>query len=106
MKITKELMEHLNISSITFKNDNKDVLCFFEKVDKGMWTFYIPQQVNLSLNQKVYFQVTFYEYEKSCGFFSEVSEYDNNHFTVIPETNTDDPNLYIFFNEIIEMEKR
>ena len=65
MKITKELLEHFKVKTISLDNCGENVLCFLERIDNGKWTFSITRAIDLSKNKKLSFMINFYEHETS-----------------------------------------
>ena len=62
MKITKELLEHLKVKTISLDNCGENVLCFLERIDNGKWTFSITRAIDLSKNKKLSFMNTKFLY--------------------------------------------
>ena len=62
MQITKELLEHLKVKTISLDNCGENVLCFLERIDNGKWTFSITRAIDLSKNKKLSFMNTKFLY--------------------------------------------
>lgn len=59
MNITKELLEHLKISSIIIRKDGEDIMCFLTRCTSAVWTLAILQPHDFALNERVCIQITF-----------------------------------------------
>ena len=84
MKITKELLEHLKVKSITLINDDKNNLCFLERVEKDLWTFSLSQKIELSKNENVSFQFLFESEETSSLLVTTVLDFGEDWINVKP----------------------
>ncbi len=65
MKITKELLTHFNVISFNFEYEKKDVLCFLDRIDKGLWTFVLPKKIICAKNTELIIKIIFFQ--NICG---------------------------------------
>ena len=104
MKITKELLEHLKVKSISIKNDEKNTLCFLERVEKGKWTLSLPEKIDCK-DENIALQVNFHEEEGSV-LFAKISDVGEDWCEVLPENQSDDTRLKAFLMMLSGMEER
>ncbi|MBQ3670157.1 MAG: hypothetical protein IJR39_07110 [Treponema sp.] len=105
MKITKEILEHLKVTSISLKKDSENLLCFLERVEKGVWTFSLPQKIDFPRGEKISFLVTFQE-EEGSTLFARIHDSGEDWCEVLPEKQNDDKRLCAFLTMISEMEAK
>ena len=105
MKITKELLEHLKVKTISLDNCGENVLCFLERIDNGKWTFSITRAIDLSKNKKLSFLINFYEYETSI-LCAKLIDSGEDWCEVIPEKENIDSRLALFLSMISKTEAK
>lgn len=103
MKITKELLEHLKVKSITIKDEHADLLCFLERVEKGIWTFSLPQKIAFQKEEQICFQVNFHEEEGSI-LEAKILDFGEDWCEVRPKTESNDNRLDAFLTMLSDME--
>ena len=104
MKITKELLEHLNVITISLNNKNNDILCFLDRIEKNVWTFLISEKQTFEQNDLA-FKIVFNQENKPCKFKAEISEFGENWITVIPYKSNN--SRFIIFQKVLsDMEEK
>lgn len=106
MKITKELLEHLQVSSINLKIDNNEILCCLERIEKEKWTFTIPESIKINKNKVYSFHITFSDKEASSKLPGKICDYGENWVTAIPDINTKNTRLKLFLSSLSEMAEK
>ena len=96
MKITKELLEHLKVNSFSLEKDGRDILCHLDRVEKGLWTFTLPNAQNLRIGEIAEVTVLFEREEMTSVLYAEIKD-----FPIPPAV---DPNLPLMKRE--KMEKK
>lgn len=105
MKVTKELLEHLKVNSISINNAGKNILCFLERVEKGTWTFSLPKKIDFQKTEEVFFQVKFYE-EECYTLSARILDFGEDWCEVKPEIETENARLKAFLTLISDMEAK
>ncbi len=105
MKITKELLEHLKVKSITLLKDDKNILCFLERVENDLWTFSLSLKIELSTNENVSFQFLFEGEDTSSLLVSTVLDFGEDWINVKP-VSADSTSLKHFLKYLILMEQK
>lgn len=106
MKITKELLEHLKLNSVSMKNNGKDTLCFLDRIENGRWTFSIPQDIKFAQNQTADFYLVFEQTDSVNKITSKIIDFGKDWLTVIPDLKTPTAQIETFLKELSEMSKR
>lgn len=106
MKITKELMEHLKVISISLKKENTNILCFLERIEKEVWTFSVPVKPEISINEQISFEVLFDRKDTPCTLNSKVLEFGENWISIVPQTINISDRLKVFITVITEMQNK
>lgn len=110
MKITKELLEHLKVKSISLKDGGKNTFCFLERVEKGTLTFSLPQRISFD-GEKTEFEVTFggvhaFDRDESCPFTATVKESGEDFVSVEIDEPNDFSRVDAFLKIISRMEEK
>jgi len=106
MKITKELLEHLKVKSISIENDGKNSLCCLERIEKGIWTFKLPKTKSLEKGMVIEFTVLFENENEKSIIYSVVEDFGEDWICVIPEKNAASFRLSAFYKVISDMEEK
>lgn len=105
MKITKELLEHLKLNSVSLEINNKNNLCFLERVEKDLWTFNLPEKIDLENDKELIFNITFAN-NITGQFIAKVSDYGENWINVKIHEDIENQNIRDFINAIYELEQK
>lgn len=106
MKITKELLEHLNVVSISLQNKDKNILCFLERIENNFWTFQITEKPD-SLDKKVIFSVHFVNDDIIYDLRAILLDSGENWLKVeLTQENILDTKLVTLLQELSKMENR
>ncbi|MBD5448050.1 MAG: hypothetical protein HDR32_10050 [Treponema sp.] len=106
MKITKELLEHLKVMSISLKDNGADILCFLERIEKGLWTFSLPQKIDFRKDSKAAFQISFDRDASPAVLPITVVDSGEDWANVIPTARNVEPRLSAFLKAITGMEEK
>ena len=106
MKITKELLEHLKVNSFSLEKDGRDILCHLDRVEKGLWTFTLPNAQNLRIGEIAEVTVLFEREEMTSVLYAEIKDFGENWICVCPEENAATDRLSAFYKIIRDMEEK
>lgn len=106
MRITRELLEHLKVQSVTLRNNGADILCFLERIEKGLWTFSLPQKIDFQKGCTAEFQVTFGREDSPAALSASVEDFGEDWCAVIPEEKDCSPALSALLKSISGMEEK
>ncbi len=106
MKITKELLEHLKVKSITFKYNFKDILCFLDRIEENRWTFSLPYEMDFSDFSKIEFTINFFQNDFPNIFLAKLLESGEDWITVSPELNTPTVQLEAFYYDLLQISEK
>lgn len=104
MKVTKELLEHLKVRSISIIHDGTNRLCFLDRIEKGTFTFSTAQKIGLMKGEKISFQVDFFD--EGGKIEAELTDFGEDWLTVVPETETENTRVKAFLTIIADMEAK
>jgi hypothetical protein len=105
MKITKELLEHLKLKSITIRNGQADTLCFLERIEKEIWTFSLPEKIEFQQGEQTFLQVNFHEEEGSV-LKAKILDFGEDWCELQPEVETTNTRLKTFLTMLSGMEEK
>lgn len=103
MKITKELLEHFNIVSISLKNNDKNILCFLERIEKNLLTFNVSEELQIKKKRKITFQFTFSD---NNTFSCNTCIIENGIDWITVKIENENNKLQEIINEISNMESK
>lgn len=106
MKITKELLEHLKVSSTTLNTGRADFLCFLERIEKDIWTFSIAKKIDFEKNSEIIIQVNFERQEEKSTIRAVLIDFGEDWFTVCPSKEAEDSHLQILISELNDIAKK
>ena len=105
MNITKELLDHLNVKSLTIRQGALDVLCFLVRIENGIWTLSLSTSVDFAALQKVELQITFQD-EKGTSFHALLLAHGEDWCTITIDEDTESRLLKNFIDALVAMERR
>lgn len=105
MKITRELLEHLKVKSMSLTNGDANLLCFLERVEKGKWTFSLPKKTDFSKGEEITIQIVFYE-EEQGEITAMIDDFGEDWLSLTPETMSENTRVNAFLTMLGEMESK
>ena len=105
MKITKELLEHLKVRSMSLTSGKANLLCFLERVEKGKWTFSLPNKTDFAKGEKITINIVFYE-EEQGEIHATVDDFGEDWLTIMPENLSENTRVNAFLTMLGEMESK
>lgn len=107
MNITKELLESLDVVSMSLSNGNEDFLCFLRKIDGNKMEFSILNPERFSAAGKMEFRTTFKKHDAVKVSASELEILDSGEdWCVGTVTRFFDDEINLFLTRLFEMECR
>ena len=102
MKMSKDLLEHLKITSLLININDKDYLVYFQKYEKNRWTLFLPNEINLEENDLV-LQINFHN-ETQFVFSAEIIEKGSDYCIIQVPDNIDDYEFQKMIKTLYELE--